>query len=84
MVENTKKKKTKKKDKQKEKRVFDFFFLKDFFETVLNTEVLGSEIVSSATRATTDESAVSNQYGCLGGIIIGNLHRSHLLRRDLN
>lgn len=60
------------------------FFLKDFFKTILNTEVLGSEIVSSTTRATIDESPVSNQYGYLGGIIIGNLHRSHLLRRDLN
>lgn len=72
-----------KKEKQKEK-VFDFFFVKDFFKTVLNTAVSHSEMVSSTTRATIDESPVSNQYGCLGGIIIGNLHRSHLLRRDLN
>lgn len=40
--------------------------------------------MSSTTRATIDESPVSNQYGYLGGIIIGNVHRSHLLRRDLN
>lgn len=71
-----------KREKQKEK-VFDFF-LKDFFKTVLNAAVLHSETVSSTTRATIDERPVSNQYGCLGGIIIGNLHRSHLLRRDLN
>ena len=67
----------------KRKKVFDFF-LKDFFRTVLNTAVLGSEIVSSATCATIDESLVSNKYGYLGGIIIGNLHRSRFLRRDLN
>lgn len=63
--------------------MFDFF-LKDFFKTVLNTAVLGSEIVSSTIHATIDESPVSSQYGYLGGIVIGNLHRSHLLRRDLN
>lgn len=34
------------------------FFLKDFFKTVLNTAVLGSEIVSSAIHATIDESPV--------------------------
>lgn len=73
----------KKKTRERKKECL-IFFLKDFFITVLNTEVLGSEIVSSTTRATIDESPTSNQYGYLGGIIIGNLHRTHLLRRDLN
>lgn len=39
------------------------FFLKDFFEPLLSTAVLGSEIVSSTTHNTIDESPVSNQYG---------------------
>lgn len=68
----------------KEKKMFDFFLKDFFFKTILNTAVLGSEIVSSATRAAVDESPVSHQYGYLGGIIIGNVHRRNLLRRDLN
>lgn len=68
----------------KEKKMFDFFLKDFFFKTILNSAVLGSEIVSSATRAAVDESPVSHQYGYLGGIIIGNVHRRNLLRRDLN
>lgn len=68
---------------QAKESVFEFL-LKDFFETVLSTEVSGLEIVSSTTRAAGDESPVSNQGGYLGGIIPGNLHRSHLLGRGLD
>lgn len=70
--------------KEKKKKRLIFFLKIFFFKTILNTAVLGSEIVSSATRAAVDESPVSHQYGYLGGIIIGNVHRRNLLRRDLN
>lgn len=69
--------------KIKEKKCL-IFFLEIFFLTILNTAVLGSEIVSSATCAAVDESLVSNQYGYLGGIITGNRYRRNLLRRDFN
>lgn len=52
--------------KIKEKKCL-IFFLEIFFLTILNTAVLGSEIVSPATCAIVDESLVSNQYGYLGG-----------------
>lgn len=73
-----------KKKKIEEKKCLIFFLELFFFLTILNTAVLGSEIVSSAICAAVDESLVSNQYGYLGGIITGNRYRRILLRRDFN